>query len=100
MDIDKSFVESDLVKMTFSYYLRCIEGERIRYANKSPDYIIPKEEYPELKKRYNKNTTWEDNDFISVGDIQDKKYTKKSVVIINSKPRGVKTWDRLGDINY
>ena len=100
LDIDKSFIESDLVKMTFGYYLRCIESERIRYGNKTPDYIIPKEEYPELKKNYNKDQVWEDNKFVSVCDIQDKKYTKKSVIMINSKPRGITTWDRLGRINY
>ena len=100
MDIDKNFIESNLVKMTFAGYIRAIENERIRHAHKDLGYIIPKEEYPELKKNYNKNIEWEDNEFINDCDILNKRYTKKSVIMINSKSRGVRTWDRLGTINY
>lgn len=98
-DIDKTVIKSELTKMSFAHYKRCIENERIQWGGEKSDYIIQEKELLELKKRYNKCVEWEYS-FATEDDIKAKRYSNKFVYLIGAKTRGVKTWDRLGNIEY
>jgi hypothetical protein len=61
---------------------------------------MPAEEVAQLKKNYNKVHEWELNPYVTLEDVQEKRYSLKNIYILNAKPRGVKSFDRLGDIDY
>ena len=94
-----NLVESYLVKQTQSYY---IESCRLEDCSEKKDYTIKysEDEIECLKKNYKKIFDWESSNYVTQKDIDKGRYTKKSVVYIDAKRRGVNTFDRLGNISY
>lgn len=99
MEIDPVLVEQDIVKQTLEHWLEMCRLEDCR-DNNDPDYQMPQEEIAELTKRYPKLHQWEMNPYVTLEDVKEKRYTMKKVLIMQSKRRGVKTFDRMGDITY
>ena len=99
MDIDRELVPSDLVKQTLEHWLEMCRIDDCR-DRRDWDYQLPAEEVAALKKDYNKVNTWELNPFVTLEDVREKRYTLKNIYILNAKTKGVKAFDRLGDIDY
>lgn len=97
MDIDK-VVESELVKMTLEYYLEMCRLETC-HDLRDWTYQMPPDEVKELTARY-KKFQYETNRYVTLEDINEKRYKRKRVMYIDAKLRGVKTFDRVGDIEY
>ena len=57
-------------------------------------------EVEELERRHKTEIQWELNEYVSEEDIAKKRYTKKSVVFLQAKKRGISTFDRAGSIQY
>lgn len=101
MDIDKDLAERSLVKMTFPHYVNTIWMEELRdNPELGWDHKFSDEKMLSLKKSYKQYIKWEFNEYVYTEDIAEKHYMEKQIVLINSKPRGVKTFDRWGDISY
>ena len=43
---------------------------------------------------------YEHNEFVEKADLERKRYKQKQVVMIQGKPRGISTFDRIGGISY
>lgn len=99
MDIDKELVPSDLVKQTLAHWLEMCRVEACK-DRRDWDYQMPAEEVARLKKDYNKVNTWELNPYVTLEDVQEKRYSLKNIYILNAKTKGVKSFDRLGEIDY
>ena len=99
MDIDKELVPSDLVKQTRAHWLDMCRLHECR-DRQDRDYQLPAEEVARLKKDYNKVNTWELNPYVNLEDVKEGRYSVKTIYLLNAKPRGVKSFDRLGDIDY
>ena len=99
MDIDKELVPSDLVKQTLAHWLEMCRVEACK-DRRDWDYQLPAEEVAQLKKDYNKVNAWELNPFVTLEDVQEKRYSLKNIYILNAKTKGVKAFDRMGDIDY
>lgn len=99
MDISKELVPSDLVKQTLEHWLEMCRVQECR-ERRDWDYQLPDEEVAALKKDYNRINTWELNPFVTLEDVQEKRYKLKNIYILNAKTKGVKAFDRLGDIDY
>jgi hypothetical protein len=99
MDISPKPIEQELVKQSFDHFVRHVEFERKRDKNDF-DYKLPAVEVEKLKSSYRRHYSWELNEFVTEDDITSGSYKAKRVVVINAKPRGVSTWDRLGKIEY
>ena len=99
-DINKELVSGSLVKMTFDYYLQSCKMEHIRdNSEKDWDFEFSEEETERLRKYY-KTFQWEENEFVSIEDIEKKRYTEKRIFYIETKPRNKTTWDRAGKMTY
>lgn len=98
-DISKELVEGELVKRTLSDYLQHFE---LDYARKAGDWNLrlTPEETVELKKNYKRIAKWELNDYVTVEDIAENRYTAKKIVFLQPKERGEVTIDRMGTIRY
>lgn len=98
MDIGK-LVEGDLVKQTFPHYA---EMCRIEDCIDAKDWSIKfsDEKLKELEQQWRRNVNWEYNQYVTLEDAMNKRYSMKKVYFIDAKPRGVKTFDRTGDISY
>lgn len=93
-------VDSTLVKMTLDYY---IEMCRLEECSNRRDwtYQHTADDLAELKKLYDKHhTEWEVNEWVTLEDIETKRYKKKRIVYINAKLRGKTMGDRLGSVSY
>ena len=99
MDIDRELVPSDLVKQTLAHWLEMCRVEECK-DRRDWDYQMPAEEVARLKKDYNKVNTWELNPYVTLEDVQEKRYSLKNIYILNAKTKGVKSFDRLGEIDY
>jgi hypothetical protein len=99
MEIDPKLIEQVLVKQTLEHWLEMCRYQD-RRDKKDPDYQMPPEEIAELTKRYSKLHQWEMNPFVTLEDVENKRYRAKNVLIMQAKSRGVKTFDRMGDISY
>jgi hypothetical protein len=100
MDINKELVSGSLVKMTFDYYLQSCKMEHIRdNSEKDWNFEFSEEETERLRKYY-KTFQWEENEFVSIEDIEKKRYTEKRIFYIETKPRNKTTWDRVGKTTY
>ena len=101
MDIDKELAERSLVKMTFLRYIETIWMERLRDNPEFGwDYKFSDEEIAQFKKSYKQYIKWELNEYVSDEDIREKHYSEKRIILINSKTRGEKTFDRWGEMSY
>lgn len=100
MDIDK-VVPSDLVKITFNFYVEMCRLERCMDTGEDrKTFVFSHDEMVELRKCYKKHYDWEFNEYVTDEDIAKKKYSKKSIMILNAKTRGKKTFDRIGVLEY
>ena len=99
MDIDKELVPSDLVKQTCAHWLDMCRLHECR-DRQDRDYQLPAEEVARLKKDYNKVNTWELNPYVNLEDVKEGRYSVKTIYLLNAKTKGVKAFDRLGDIDY
>ena len=99
MDISKELVPSDLVKQTLAHWLEMCRVEECK-ARRDWDYQMPAEEVARLKKDYNKVNPWELNPYVTLEDVQEKRYSLKNIYILNAKTKGVTSFDRLGDVSY
>jgi hypothetical protein len=99
VDVDAKLVPVTLVRMTQAYWL---ESCRIQDCIERKDwaYQMPAEEVARLKKRYTTVCKWEDNQYVTQEDIDKKRYAARKVQIMQAKTKGVKTWDRIGDVSY
>lgn len=98
MHIDKP-MQSELVKMHKDYWIESVRLEDC-LDRKDWSYQLPEHEIKQLERRHKTEIQWEINEFVDEEDITNKRYTKKSVVFLQAKKRGVKTFDRLGIIEY
>jgi hypothetical protein len=98
MDIEKELVPHILVKQSEQDYSRHCAFEIKRDKNDF-NYELTKAENLDTKKWY-KNVSWELNSFVTKEDITTKRYKQKNILFLNAKSRGVKTFDRLGNIEY
>lgn len=93
-----NLVESDLVKIEQKHWLdMCLLEDRI--DRKDWNYQMPAEEVQRLRKLY-AEIPYEIDEYVSEEQIKQKKYKRKAVVFLQPKPRGIKTFDRLGGIEY
>jgi hypothetical protein len=63
---------------------------------------MPAEEVAELTKRHKsgKVNKWEMNPYVTLEDVEAKRYSLKKVLIHQAKVKGESTWDRMGSISY
>lgn len=99
VDIDPELVPQELVKQTLEHWLEMCRAEDC-IERKDWEYQMPAEEVAQLTKNYPKLHKWEMNPYVTLEDVQKKRYKLKKVLIMQSKQKGVTTWDRLGDISY
>jgi hypothetical protein len=99
MEIDPTLVAQELVKQTLEHWLEMCRLQDCRDRN-DWDYQMPAEEVARLTKSYSKLHKWEMNPYITLEDVKAKRYSTKKVLIMQSKRKGVKTFDRFGDISY
>lgn len=99
MDIE--FSEDELVKMKTSYHL-----DLINLRNKSDDNILTKEDYIKLTKEDCNNSNYiykpifkYKSSFIDYVKTK-RNYTFKPIFLIQGKPRGLCTTDRIGTVTY
>jgi len=98
MHIDKP-VQSELVKMHKDYWIESVRLEDCR-DRKDWSYQLPEAKIKELEHRHKTEIQWEINEYVNEEDIAKKRYTKKSVVFLQAKKRGISTFDRVGGIEY
>lgn len=99
VDLRPEIVTIDLVKQTQEHWLEMIRIEACR-DSRDWDYQLPAEEVARLKKEYNKVCQWEDNSYVTEEDITAGRYKVKAVKILQAKPKGAQSWDRMGTISY
>ena len=99
MDIAPKLVPSDLVKQSLTHWLDMCRLHECR-DRQDRDYQLPDEEVAQLKKDYNKVNPWELNPYVTLEDVQEGRYLLKNIYLLNAKTKGVKSFDRLGDIDY
>ena len=99
VEIDPLLVEQHLVKQTLEHWLEMCRLQDCRDRN-DWDYQMPAEEVAQLTNSYSKLHKWEMNPYITLEDVKAKRYSAKKVLIMQAKRKGVKTFDRLGDIEY
>jgi hypothetical protein len=99
MEIDPVLVHQDLVKQSLEHWLEMCRLEDCR-EHKDWDYQMPAEEVARLTKSYNRVHQWEMNPYVTLDQIKKKQYKMKPILLMQPKPRGVKSFDRLGDISY
>jgi hypothetical protein len=99
MEIDPKLIRQDLVKQSLEHWLEMCRLQDCQ-DRKDWDYQMPAEEVARLTKNYNKVNQWEMNPYVKLDQVKNKQYKMKPILIMQAKPRGVKTWDRLGNIEY
>ena len=87
-----------LTKMNKKYFLEFRRMERC-IDTKNWEYQLTAEELQQAEKSYS-NHEYEYDEFVDQEDLKEKRYKQKQVIMLQGKPRGVKTWDRLGNIEY
>ncbi len=99
VDIENKVYPIDLVKQTEQHYL-----ERVRIdeciKRKDWEYQLTEEYVSELKAAHKRVCVWEQNDFVTLEDVTEKRYSLKTVYALQAKNKGVTTWDHAGNINY
>ncbi len=101
MDLDLTPVPVRLVKMTEAYLLemvrleQCMDTGADRATHKLSDGDIA-----DTKRCYKQYHDWEHNQFVTDQAIKDKSYKARKVIMLNPKPRGKKTFDRIGTMEY
>lgn len=91
--------ESYLTRCSKNYYVRAVEAE-MKIKKKDWNFVLPEEEKTRLEKSHAKNNPWEHNEWVTQEDVDAKRQQVKNIIYINAKPRGIKTFDRLGGLEY
>ena len=91
--------ESYLTRCSKNYYVRAVEAE-MKIKKNDWNFVLPEEEKTRLEKSHAKNNPWEHNEWVTQEDVDAKRQQVKNVIYINAKPRGIKTYDRLGGLEY
>lgn len=99
VDIDAKVMPMDLVRMTEAYFLETCRMEEC-IDRRDWDYQFPQDEVAELKKSYKKNCKWEDNRYVTQEDLDKKRYSVRTVQVIQAKRKGQRHSDRIGEIEY
>ncbi len=97
MDIG-TLIEAYLVKQTLPRYMETYRWERCRDTGNA-NYQLTDKEIADIKKCHTK-FLWEDNEFVTFHDVKAGSYAKKKIIYLAAKPRGIKTWDRTGNLTY
>ena len=99
VDIDPELQTLRLVRMTKEYWL---ESCRLQGCHSRLDYTytLAPEKVQELTARYPSVCKWEINEYVTEEDIALKRYAVRNVRVVQAKTKGVKTFDRYGDIKY
>lgn len=87
-----------LTKLDKKYFLESCRLERCIDTN-DWEYQLTAEELQQAEESYS-NHEYEHNESVCQKDLERKRYKQKQVIMLQGKPRGVKTWDRLGNIEY
>ena len=92
-------IETNLVKKTFDFYQK---GVTLQEKCKTGDlsYVMSDQGIQDLKGMYNTYIDWEMNEYVGQEDVDEKRYSKKRMVLIQPKVRGKSTFDRSGRISY
>ena len=98
-DIHPEIAMDTLTKMSFKHYCDVIKAERI-HQDQPTDYDIPEEEISVLKEKYKKSFGWEYNQYITLDDINDKRYREKQVFYMQPKLRGKTDYQRGNRMAY
>jgi hypothetical protein len=94
VDIENKLTHSYLVRMTFEWYCKSLEYDRV-VEKQDTDYRIPESELPELQKAYDEQTGWGVNELITYRDVTARKYHRKYVLFMKTKGRGLKATHRF-----
>lgn len=96
--VSKNIIPFDLVKMNKDYFLKTCELEE-QINRKDWDYSLSDDKVKDCINSY-KDYTWEVNQYVTEQDIQEKRYNKKTVILLQAKIEGKKYYDRLGTMEY
>ena len=99
VDIDSNLVETDLVRETFEGYCTSLKYERAAEL-RDGSYEIPEDEIRELKKIFPTISAWDFNACVTEEHIKQRKYKKKSVIMIQPKDRDRKSFNRSFTLEY
>jgi hypothetical protein len=99
VDIDSNLVETDLVRETFEGYCTSLRYERA-VELRDGSYEIPEDEIRELKKIFPTISAWDFNAWVTEEHIKQRKYKKKSVILIQPKDRDRKSFNRSFTLEY
>lgn len=86
-------------RMTRTYWINAIEME-MKIDARNFDVKMTEDEKQRLIAKYPKSVSWECNEGITEEDIKAGRHQCRRVVFIDAKPRGIKTFDRLGGLEY
>jgi hypothetical protein len=101
MDLDPTPVPVRLVKMTESYLLEMVRLEQCIDAGADrTTFKLSDAEIADTKRCYKQYHDWEHNQFVTDEDIKKKSYKAQTVIMLNPKPRGKNSFDRIGTISY
>ena len=87
-----------LTKLTKEYFMESCRLERC-VDKQDFTYQLTEHEKKYFSQSYERQL-YEHNEFVEKADLERKRYKQKQVVMIQGKARGIKTYDRLGDISY
>ena len=99
MEFSPELVEVNLYKKTESYYIENVRRQ-MAIEKKDWDYKISEEDTKRLKNAYKRVCKWQTSDYVSDEDVREKRYSIKKVFMMQSKTRGVNTFDMSGRISY
>ena len=99
MDISPKLVKGSLVRETLRHYLDMARIRKCASVSKW-DETLSENEVSDFKRSHREGTHWMENPHVTEDAIKRGDYLEKVVFYIDAKPRGVSTWDRLGNIDY
>jgi len=97
--ISNNVIPFDLVKMNKNYFVKTCEWEE-QINRKDWDYMLSNDQIKECLLSYKNDHSWEVNDCVNEQDILEKRYNRKTVVLLQPKIKGKTHYDRLGKIEY
>ena len=101
MDLDPTPVPVRLVKMTEDYLLEMVRLEQCMDAGADrATFKLSDDEIADTKRCHKQYHDWEYNQFVTNEDIKRKAYKARTVIMLNPKARGKKTFDRIGTLEY
>ena len=97
--ISNKVIPFDLVKMNKNYFMKTCEWEE-QINRRDWDYVLSDDQVKECLNSYKNHHNWEVNQCITEQDIQEKRYNRKTVVLLQPKIEGKTYCDRLGKMEY